>query len=133
MDQWYQDENKCALEKAAKTADILSDLFIKMEIGNGIRSAQNNMDYSVTYRFLDNKSRCYEYMNKSFEQYREALNENDSVWSYVLDIAARNLAYFNDTEKAEAMLKKAVYICELNDDMDELEEIHKSLAELYVK
>lgn len=133
MDQWYQDENKCALEKAAETADFLSDLFIKMEIDNGIRSAQNNMDYSVTYRFLDNKSRCYEYMNKSLEQYREALDENDSVWSYVLDIAARNLAYFNDTEKAEAMLKKAVHICEINGDMGELEEIHKSLAELYVK
>ena len=72
-------------------------------------------------------------MNKSLDQYREALDENDSVWSYVLDIAARNLAYFNETEKAEAMLKKAVHICEINGDMDELEEIHKSLAELYVK
>lgn len=133
MDQWYHDKNKCALEKAAKTADFLSDIFIKMEIDDVIRSARNNMDFSVTYRFLNNKAKCYEYMNKSLEQYREVLDENDSLWSYELDIAASNLAYFNDIEQAKTMLKKAIHICEINGNIDELEDIRKSLDELYLK
>ncbi len=133
MDQWYQDENKCALEKAAKTADFLSDIFIKMKIDDVIHSARNSMDFSVTSRLLNNKAKCYEYMNKSLEQYREVLDENDSLWSYELDIAAHNAAYFNDIEQAKAVLKKAIHICEVNGDMDELEDIRKSLDELYLK
>lgn len=133
MDQWYQDKDRNALEKCAETAEIISSAYDKTELDSLVIVAQRNMDFSVTYRYLSNKSKCYEYMNKSLEQYRESMDDNDPDWSNVLDIAASNYAYFDDMEQAEAMLKKAVHICEINGDMDELEEIHKSLAELYVK
>ncbi len=128
MEKFYQDKDMDALKKAGETAELLNENY---DGETTLENAFSDMDYSVTFRFLDDKSRCYFYMKRSLSTYQTLLEEEAPLWSYIYPRAAHNFYYFDEYCQAKNLLHKAIAVCELNHtDNEQLEYLKKSLKEI---